>query len=97
VPSGPPLLRVAHSPRATSDVRHNARGDVSGIGARPYRALWGDPRRADGRAEVAVAEFPSAPADTLRSRNTIERGLGRGGMAPVHPAKDLRHEPSGPS
>jgi hypothetical protein len=35
VPSGALLQRVADSPRATSDVRRNVRGDVSGIGSQP--------------------------------------------------------------
>ena len=34
----------------------------------------------------------SALADALRDRYTIERELGRGGMATVYLARDLRHD-----
>ncbi len=39
-----------------------------------------------------MATPPALVADTLRDRYTIERELGRGGMATVYLAQDLRHE-----
>jgi hypothetical protein len=39
-----------------------------------------------------VAFAPSALADALRDRYTIERELGRGGMATVYLARDLKHD-----
>jgi serine/threonine protein kinase len=38
-----------------------------------------------------VADSPAALADALRDRYLLERELGRGGMATVHLARDLKH------
>ena len=40
----------------------------------------------------AVADSPAALADALRGRYLLERELGRGGMATVHLARDLKHD-----
>jgi tetratricopeptide (TPR) repeat protein len=40
----------------------------------------------------AAPETPAALADALRDRYLLERELGRGGMAVVYLARDLRHE-----
>ena len=37
---------------------------------------------------------PASVADSLRSRYTLERELGRGGMATVYLARDLKHDRS---
>jgi len=39
-----------------------------------------------------VADFPHQLADALRDRYEIERELGRGGMATVYLARDLKHK-----
>ena len=39
-----------------------------------------------------MAALPSALAEALRDRYAIERELGRGGMATVYLARDLRHD-----
>src|SRR4051812_15983521 len=44
--------------------------------------------------ECSVAVPPAALEDSLRGRYTLERELGRGGMATVFLAHDLRHERS---
>src|SRR5215207_9288753 len=38
-----------------------------------------------------MANVPGALADALRDRYTIDRELGRGGMATVYLARDLKH------
>src|SRR5207244_6114301 len=46
-----------------------------------------------GRGAVpAVSDFPSELRLALADRYAIERELGRGGMATVYLAKDLRHD-----
>jgi serine/threonine protein kinase len=40
---------------------------------------------------VSLAPVPSALASALRERYVLERELGRGGMAAVYLAQDLRH------
>ncbi|HYL31404.1 MAG TPA: serine/threonine-protein kinase, partial [Gemmatimonadales bacterium] len=39
-----------------------------------------------------MADSPAALADALRDRYLLERELGRGGMATVHLARDLKHD-----
>jgi len=39
-----------------------------------------------------VADLSSALGDALRDRYTLERELGRGGMATVYLARDLKHK-----
>jgi len=39
-----------------------------------------------------LVEIPKGLQATLADRYTIERELGRGGMATVYPAQDLRHD-----
>src|SRR5713226_5354014 len=40
---------------------------------------------------VAVADIPAQFAEALRDRYVLERELGRGGMATVYLARDLKH------
>jgi serine/threonine protein kinase len=42
---------------------------------------------------VPVSALPKQLTEALRDRHVIERELGRGGMATVYLARDLRHYP----
>src|SRR5690348_5157037 len=42
----------------------------------------------------SVSSPPASLADSLRSRYSLERELGRGGMATVYLARDLKHDRS---
>ena len=40
---------------------------------------------------MTLADFPAQFAEALRDRYVLERELGRGGMATVYLARDLKH------
>ena len=59
-------------------------------GARP--PMRADSRRLSLRNRATLADIPAQLAEALRDRYVLERELGRGGMATVYLAQDLRHD-----